>query len=51
MTVKKENENGDALQGVGFKIWNDSGYSVTETTNVEGKIVLNDLQPAMYYIQ
>ena len=51
LTVKKENENGDTLQGVGFKIWNDSGYSVTETTNVEGKIVLNDLQPAMYYIQ
>ncbi|MCI8999701.1 MAG: hypothetical protein HFJ26_01890 [Clostridia bacterium] len=50
-TIKKQNENGDALSGVGFKIWNDTGYSITQETNQEGKIILNDLTPGTFYVQ
>jgi hypothetical protein len=51
ITIEKRNENGDALQGVSFKIWNDSGYSTTATTNADGRIILNNLTPSTFYIQ
>ena len=50
--IKKTNTNGDGIEGVAFKIWNDSiGYSVTKTTDSSGIIVMDDLLSSTYYIQ
>lgn len=51
ITIEKQNDNGDYLQGVNFKIWNDNGYLTNATTNETGKIVLDNLSPSTYYVQ
>ncbi len=34
-----------------LKSGNDTGYSITQETNQEGKIILNDLTPGTFYVQ
>ena len=51
-TLLKQNEDGTVnIKGTKYRIWNNSGYDKTFTTDSNGKIVVTGLELGTYYYQ
>lgn len=51
ITIQKNNDNNEPLEGVKFKLWNDNGFEKTDVTNSAGQIIVEDMTPCTLKVQ